>query len=437
MIIYLLKSASCLALLLLFYHFVLEKEKIHNFNRFYLLGSVSCSLLMPFVAFTTILKPTLINSNKALIKTIYANKSATIIAESALNYSQILIGFYCLVSVLLVLRFSINLFKIIQKISIHKKIKYHSATLTLVDDEVLPHTFWNYIFINKIDYENNEIEKELFTHELTHVTQKHTLDVLIIELLQAVFWINPLFIFLKKAVQLNHEFLADENVIHQHKNMLQYQHLLLNKAAWNNKYYLASNLNYSLTKKRLKMMTKQSSSTIVLFKKLAIIPVLTSFIFLFAERVEAQETTIVEEIIETPYIPLGRYKAENKYYEADRLKKPHFIKSSKERQEGLSHKFYELSSLYWTLSKADKKKAKRPIHPHDPYLKLEKNNKVFYKLRSALTAADKLLIPPPPPVPNASKEEVLKAKKAYIAWKKRTGNDNAPPPPIPEPLKKN
>jgi hypothetical protein len=64
---------------------------------------------------------------------------------------------------------------------------------------------------------------------------------------------------------------------------------LLNKAAWSNKYYLASNLNYSLTKKRLKIMTKQSSSNIVLFKKLAVIPVLTGFIFLFAERVEAQE----------------------------------------------------------------------------------------------------------------------------------------------------
>jgi beta-lactamase regulating signal transducer with metallopeptidase domain len=49
-------------------------------------------------------------------------------------------------------------------------------------------------------------------------------------LLQAVFWINPLFIFLKKAVQLNHEFLADENVIHKHRNTFQYQHLLLNKA---------------------------------------------------------------------------------------------------------------------------------------------------------------------------------------------------------------
>ena len=66
-----------------------------------------------------------------------------------------------------------------------------------------------------------------------------------------------------------------------------------------------------------------------------------------------------------------------------------------------------------------------------------KNNKVFYKLRSDLTKEDKLLIPPPPPVPGASKEEILKAKKAYDAWKERTGNDFAvPPPPPPKKSKK-
>lgn len=37
---YLLKSATCLALLLTFYYLILEREKTHNFNRFYLLGSV-------------------------------------------------------------------------------------------------------------------------------------------------------------------------------------------------------------------------------------------------------------------------------------------------------------------------------------------------------------------------------------------------------------
>jgi bla regulator protein BlaR1 len=429
MIIYLLKSAGCLALLILFYHLVLEKEKMHNFNRFYLLGSILFSFLAPLTTFTTYIKQGIINAKVALTTNTYTDNSVLIIEENILNYSHILISLYGLISALFFLRFGLNLFKIIQKIRLHKKIKHDNARLILVEDEILPHTFWNYIFINKTAYEKGTIEKELFTHELTHVTQKHTLDVLIIELLQAVFWINPLFIFLKKAVQLNHEFLADENVINQHKNTLQYQHLLLNKAAWNNEYYLATNLNYSLTKKRLKMMTTESSRSLILLKKLAVIPLLTGFIFLFAERVEAQEILAVEEIVEITQNSIDEYEIKYKYYEEERNKKPHFVKSSKEMQENLSTKFSELRRLYDNLSKADKKKAKRPIHPHDPYLKLEKNNKVFYKLRSALTAADELLIPPPPPVPNASKEEVLKAKKAFLDWKKRTGNDLPTPPP--------
>jgi hypothetical protein len=44
-------------------------------------------------------------------------------------------------------------------------------------------------------------------------------------------------------------------------------------------------------------------------------------------------------------------------------------------------------------------------------VKLNKKNKVFFKLRGALTREDQLLIPPPPLVPDAIKEEVLKAYK--------------------------
>jgi hypothetical protein len=85
--------------------------------------------------------------------------------------------------------------------------------------------------------------------------------------------------------------------------------------------------------------------------------------------------------------------------------------------------------MYFKLSKENKKKVKRPIHPHDPYLKLTKNNKTFYKLRGELTKEDELLIPPPPPAPNASEEEIQKAKKAYKGWKKRTRNHIPSPPP--------
>lgn len=268
MISYLIKSASCLALLLCFYHFILEKEKMHNFNRYYLLIGVIISLVIPFATITTYVPTDAIANTLIKIKQpeFSADTLETIEVEEVIDYTKYFVSFYLLISSLLLIRFGRNLFKIIQKIRLTEQIKYKKATLVLVDDQILPHTFWKAIFINKKEYENGNIEEELFTHELTHVTQKHTIDVLLIEFLQILFWINPLFIFLKKAVQLNHEFLADEKVIHQHKNTFQYQYLLLNKAAWNNEYYLASNLNYSLTKKRLKMMTTQSSQSKIWIK---------------------------------------------------------------------------------------------------------------------------------------------------------------------------
>ena len=59
------------------------------------------------------------------------------------------------------------------------------------------------------------------------------------------------------------------------------------------------------------------------------------------------------------------------------LKKPHFEKSSKERQEDLTPKFFELNSLYFNASKGDKKKVNGSIYPHDPYRRFMKNNTFF------------------------------------------------------------
>jgi hypothetical protein len=270
----------------------------------------------------------------------------------------------------------------------------------LVDDHILPHTFWNYIFINKSDYENQKIEQELFTHELTHVTQKHTIDVLILEVIQIVFWINPFFILLKKAVQLNHEFLADERVIKQHKNTFQYQYLLLNKAAWKNDYYLASNLNYSLTKKRLLMMTTQSSHTKILLKKLAVVPLLAGFIFLFAERVEAKNTdSISDSVLKINEINLKQSK--------DTIPSNKVIKYEK-----LSATKSEIREYKSLLAKG----KKNNIFKQKDVLKMQYLYKVMSdKQKKSVENVFNVIPAPPPPADGKKKENNFKTP---------------PPPPI-------
>lgn len=279
MIVYLIKSTICLAVLFAIYRFFLEKEKMHQFNRFYLLGILLFSLVVPsFVYIET-----------AVVSPINTLAQATANSFSMLDYlGYILIIYGCVASILFI-RFIRNVIEMITKISRNTKIKVAHATIVLLDEKILPHTFMRYIFINKEDYEAQRIEEELFTHELTHVTQKHTLDVLCVELFQIVFWFNPILRFVNKSIRLNHEFIADETVINAHENITNYQHILLDISTWNNTNCLSSNLNYSLTKKRFQMMVKRSSRITKLATKISLIPIGIMFVFLFANTVVSQE----------------------------------------------------------------------------------------------------------------------------------------------------
>lgn len=286
---FLIKSAISLGVLLLAYHFLLEKEKMHQFNRFYLLFSLVFSFVIPFITIEVIQKiaTPIIQKNSP----IQINKES-IVFVSETNYLPIILwSIYGLVTLFLTIRFVRNIMKIITKKNSNTRIEYKNAQLVLLKEEVLPHTFLNYIFMSEMDYNNQKIEAELFSHELTHVSQKHTFDVLFIEFLKTIFWFNPIFIFYKKAIQLNHEFLADEKVVNYYNNIPFYQNLLLSKANENQPFYLASNLNYLLTKKRLIMMTKTTSKKRALLKKATLIPLLMSLVFSICTKVVGQETT--------------------------------------------------------------------------------------------------------------------------------------------------
>lgn len=278
MIQYLLTSTIAATSLFIFYQLFLEKEKMHHFNRFYLLISLLFSLLIPFISIKIIKEIT--TTTTSLIPS--AISEGTIVIAQETNYlEQILWGIYILVTTILSYRFMRNILAFYQLRKDNTTISFQNANLVLLQERVLPHTFMNNIFMNKAEYQERKIEKELFAHEMTHVKQMHTLDVLFIEMIKTIFWFNPLFILYKKAIQLNHEFLADEKVVHSYKNIPFYQSLLLSKASYNPPLYLASNLNFQVTKKRFIMMSRYSSKKIILAKKLALIPIFTTLFCYF------------------------------------------------------------------------------------------------------------------------------------------------------------
>ena len=289
MIDFIITSSVCLTLFLAAYHLLLEKEKMHHFNRFYLLSSIVISLLIPFLSFEIIKEIPAEVSETVMVEGLIPSQ-AVFIEEETSVLPLIIWSLYGLITFGFFIRFGKNLLELISKTKSNPTVKYQNAYLVLLDEKVLPHTFWNSIFINFDDYNRRNIEDELYTHELVHVTQKHTFDILFIETLKTVFWFNPLFYFYKKAIQLNHEFLADEEVVKSCDNVPFYQTLLLQKNSINH-VFLTSNLNYQVTKKRLIMMTKNTSKTLALLKKIAILPILIGMIYFFCIEIVAQEKT--------------------------------------------------------------------------------------------------------------------------------------------------
>ena len=314
MLLYILKSIFCLLLFLGFYHLVLEKEKMHRFNRFYLLGSIVFAFIVPSFTITVVAPTEYIEpvAQDLQMMTQLATSDVVFEEQASINYINYLFVAYFIVSGILFLFFTKNIYRLLSKTRKNEQVNYFTATVILLKEQVLPHTFLKYIFINKKEYTNDQQKQLILTHELAHVKQKHSIDVLFIELLQIVFWCVPIFKFYKKAIQLNHEFLADDAVIKSHKNISEYQHILLNTSAQNNNIYLASNLNYSLTKKRLLMMTTPSSKTKILLKKLLVLPLTAGFIFAFAQRVEAQDNKNMPQIVEVNENPT-KAKVNTKY----------------------------------------------------------------------------------------------------------------------------
>lgn len=258
MIVFLIKSVVCLALLYAFYYFILEKKKMHKFNRFYLIGILLFSISIPIFN---------VHFESSFVNPINQLSENFLIENQWSNYLNAIIGVYLIGVGLFFLRFLRNLKSIVNRVGKNPRIWKNSAYIVLLKESIVPHTFLNYIFVNQEDYNSKQIDSELLTHEYSHVNDKHSIDVLFIELFHIVFWFNPMMIYIKKSIRLNHEFIADDEVVKSHQNVTNYQQILLSLAMWKNDNILTSNLNFMVAKKRFEMMIAKSTKKTLLISK--------------------------------------------------------------------------------------------------------------------------------------------------------------------------
>ena len=412
MSIYILKSTACLTVLYLFYKFFLENEKMHFFKRFYLIGMLLLSFFIPLITFTTYG-----NLAESIFPIVLINNTEE--ESNSLLFSEILPFVVWTIYFIGILFFSIrfwkNLISIILRIKKNHKLNIQSHIHVLLQNKIIPHTFLKYIFLNKVDFESNNIPDEVLLHEQTHAVQRHSIDILIIEILQIMFWFNPLIYLVKNSIKLNHEFLADQGVLSKGINASQYQKTLLLFSTNTSTPILANSINYSIIKKRFTIMKTKTSLNKTWFKGLLVLPILAILIFGFStkEEVKINQVNLSNVVIQegASKDQIKRYNRLARYYNA--MDQSH-MKIKKSDVELLKY-------LYSLMSDSQLKKVESfpnfpPPQPIPPI-----PNKLMEPMRVEMGINDKDPNAPPPP-PKAPK--AIKVIKGVNDTK-----SNIPPPP--------
>lgn len=303
MLLYLAKFSICLLIFMSFYKLCLERERMHNLKRLFLLAAVILSASIPLITFTTVVTyepaaastftPIEVVENQELPAEITWQEYVPLVLWTLYWIGVVIFGF----------RFFRHLLQLTLKIKRNPKLKSNNFVHVLLNETVAPHTFFKYLFFNKTRYHNQEIPEAVFIHEQAHAKQLHALDILFIELFQIVFWFHPLVYMLKNDIKLNHEFLADNAVLQQGTASANYQQLLLAYSSHAN-HQLANAINYSSTrlsnelfsnqfgqvKKRFTIMNTKTSKTRTRLLSLLILPLIGVLVYSFS----TEKTTYVE-----------------------------------------------------------------------------------------------------------------------------------------------
>jgi beta-lactamase regulating signal transducer with metallopeptidase domain len=196
-------------------------------------------------------------------------------------------------------------------------IRHGRIRIVEVEGDKAPCSFGNNIYINPEKYDW-ETYTQILEHERVHVVQKHSLDLLLAEMMLVFQWFNPFAWMYRKEVENNLEFLTDHELLAQGKvEKSSYQMSLLKVAAPNLPLSLTTNYNQSLLKRRMVMMNQKRSSLNTACRYFFLLPVLFLSVSLLNEPLAHDREPAAPEV----FMPIG-LETEGSWYattENDRI----------------------------------------------------------------------------------------------------------------------
>ncbi|MFS4456157.1 M56 family metallopeptidase [Maribacter sp. 2304DJ31-5] len=286
--IHLLKSSGILLLFLGCYFIFLRKVTFFKSNRWFLLGGLLISLLIPFINITktVFVEPTPLPSIPAYFTA--SDQPLQNTSVKMLNWILLGFGFYMLGVVILSFRLILQLY-MLKRTKNQGVVVFQRDKLFYVETPkaASPFSFFNHIFYSPETFDRTELQT-ILAHEKIHAKELHSIDILITDLVAIMLWFNPLVWLYKRAIQQNLEFLADSQVSHLFDGKKSYQYLMLRQASKLPINAIYNSFYNSFTKKRITMLNTQRSNKNNLVKYSLVFPLLIGFMLLFNVKTVAK-----------------------------------------------------------------------------------------------------------------------------------------------------
>jgi beta-lactamase regulating signal transducer with metallopeptidase domain/outer membrane biosynthesis protein TonB len=267
---YLLEANIYLGVFYALYFLLLNKETYYKLNRAYLLCTPVLSYIIPLTQIGWLKSyedegqvVTTIIYNRALYKNV-----ATIAPHFTLQ--NVLVYSYAAGVVVMLTLFIFKIFQLLKLTRVQKSLLNNKYKLVKVDDANTAFSFFNYVFIGT----NVSGADTMIRHELVHIKQKHSVDIVFLELVKIINWFNPFIYLLQRSLKTLHEYIADEQTARYENDVLTYSSFLVSNAYGLSGSSISNSFfNYNLLKKRIIMLNQKRSGNLARLKYLAVIPV--------------------------------------------------------------------------------------------------------------------------------------------------------------------
>ncbi|QCX40419.1 blaR1 peptidase M56 family protein [Aureibaculum algae] len=270
MLDYIIKVLLFQTLFLAVYDLFLKRETFFQWNRFYLITTSVLAYVIPLVKIDRV-QEIIPQEYVVLLPEVVLNPSTVIkeqLGQPITLFLVLKVIFWLGIAVASIL-FALRLYKLVRLITTHdKEFKPSYYLVWLHNNKAF--SFFNYIFLGK---ETNN-KTQIIEHELVHVKQKHSLDLLFFELQKIVCWFNPYSYLYQARISELHEFIADSKAIKKENKATYFNHLLAETFGVQNISFINPFFKHSLLKKRILMLNKNKSKQILKFKYVVLVPVL-------------------------------------------------------------------------------------------------------------------------------------------------------------------